>query len=168
MYYCALPVSMCTSCGQMNGWWSSRELSAGLARSVLHLLGSQVAERLGNRDSNQKVVGSCPGHAKWRCVLGQGTSPYFPRGECPCTYCKSLWISVLALTICMKPSSHRKLVFSLSTQIQSTKSLKQVSFVTKRFPRSLLDRNTSCNFLDFCSVLEDVFQMATEAHVKDL
>ena len=28
---------------------------------------------------------------KWR-VLGQGTSPYLPQGECPCSYCKSLWI----------------------------------------------------------------------------
>ena len=56
-------------------------------------LGSQVAERLGNRDSNQKVTGSIPVCEKLRCVLGQGTSPYL---ECPCTYCKSLWIRVSA------------------------------------------------------------------------
>ena len=51
----------------------------------------QVAERLGNQASNQKVAGLIPGRAKWH-ALGQGTSPYFPWGECPCTYCKSLWI----------------------------------------------------------------------------
>ena len=53
-------------------------------------------ERLGNRASNQKVASSIPGRAKWRCVLEKGTSPYLPRGECPCTYCKSLWIRVSA------------------------------------------------------------------------
>ena len=41
-------------------------------------VGSQVAERLGNRASNQKVAGSIPGRVKWRCVLGQGTPPYWP------------------------------------------------------------------------------------------
>ena len=55
-----------------------------------------MAERLGSRAINHKVVGSIPGCAKWRCVLGQGTSPYLPRGECPCTYCKSLWIRASA------------------------------------------------------------------------
>ena len=35
---------------------------------------------LGNRASQQKVAGLIPGHTKWRCVLGQGTSSYFPRG----------------------------------------------------------------------------------------
>ena len=25
---------------------------------------------------NQKVAGSIPGRENWRCVLGQGTSPY--------------------------------------------------------------------------------------------
>ena len=29
------------------------------------VLGSQMAERLGNRTINQKVVGSIPGRAKW-------------------------------------------------------------------------------------------------------
>ena len=52
--------------------------------------------RLGSRASNPKVAGSIPGCAKWHCVLGQGTSPYLPRGECPCTYCKSLWIRASA------------------------------------------------------------------------
>ena len=51
-------------------------------------VGSQMAERLGNRAIDQKVAGSIPGR---RCVLGQSTSPYFPRGERPRTYCKSLW-----------------------------------------------------------------------------
>ena len=37
-----------------------------------------MAEWLGSRAINQKVVGSIPGHAKLRCVLGQGTSPYLP------------------------------------------------------------------------------------------
>ena len=41
-----------------------------------------MAERLGNRAINQKVVGLIPGRAKLR-ILGQGTSPYLPRGECP-------------------------------------------------------------------------------------
>ena len=45
--------------------------------------GSQVAERLGNRATNQKVASSIPCHAKLRCVLGQGTSPYLPRGNVP-------------------------------------------------------------------------------------
>ena len=57
---------------------------------------SQVAERLGKRAINQKVAGLIPGHAKLRSVLGQGTSPYLPRGECPCTYCKSLWMTASA------------------------------------------------------------------------
>ena len=39
-----------------------------------------MAEWLGNRAINQKVAGSIRGHAKWRCVPGQGTSPYLPRG----------------------------------------------------------------------------------------
>ena len=55
-----------------------------------------MAERLGSRAINQKIVGLIPGHAKLRCVLGQGTSPYLPRGECPCTYCKLLWIRASA------------------------------------------------------------------------
>ena len=27
-------------------------------------------------------------------------SPYLPRGECPCTYCKSLWIRASAKCVC--------------------------------------------------------------------
>ena len=45
--------------------------------------GGQMAEQLGSRAINQKVVGSIPGRAKWRCVLGQGTSPYLPWGNVP-------------------------------------------------------------------------------------
>ena len=48
-------------------------------------VGIQVAEWLGNRASNQNVAGSIPGHAKSRCVLGQGTSPYLPWGNCRVT-----------------------------------------------------------------------------------
>ena len=44
---------------------------------------SQVAEQLGNRATIQKVACSIPGRAKLRCVLGQGTSPYLPRGNVP-------------------------------------------------------------------------------------
>ena len=58
--------------------------------------GFQLAERLGNWAINQEVASSIPGRAKLCCVLGQGTSPYLPRGECPCTYCKSLWIRASA------------------------------------------------------------------------
>ena len=50
---------------------------------------SQVAERSGNRASNQKVADFIPGRAKLRCVVGQGTSPDLPRGN------KSLWIRAL-------------------------------------------------------------------------
>ena len=39
-----------------------------------------MAERLGNLAINWKVAGLIPGHAKLRCVLGQGTLPYLPRG----------------------------------------------------------------------------------------
>ena len=39
---------------------------------------------------------------KLRCVLGQGTSPYLPRGNVPCTYCKSLWIRASAKWINVK------------------------------------------------------------------
>ena len=42
-----------------------------------------MAERLGNRASNQKVAGSILSCAKLRCVLEQGTSPYLPRGIVP-------------------------------------------------------------------------------------
>ena len=40
-----------------------------------------MAKRLGNRAINQKVVGSIPGRAKCRCVLGQGTSPLLASGN---------------------------------------------------------------------------------------
>ena len=56
--------------------------------------GSQVAERLGSRASNQKVNGS--NQAVTNDVVSLGVSPYLPRGECRCTYCKSLWIRVSA------------------------------------------------------------------------
>ena len=46
-------------------------------------MGCQMAERLGNRDTNQKVAGLIPGSAKLSCVPGQGTLPYLPRGNVP-------------------------------------------------------------------------------------
>ena len=55
---------------------------------------SQVAERVEHRASNLNVATSIPGRCTWRCVLGQGTPPYLPRGECLCIYWKSLWIRV--------------------------------------------------------------------------
>ena len=42
-----------------------------------------------------------PCRATWCCVLRQGTSPYLPRGECDCTYCKSLWIRASAKCKCI-------------------------------------------------------------------
>ena len=51
-----------------------------------------MAERLGSRAINQKDPPAMPGHAKLRYVLGQGTSPYLPRGD-PCTYCYTLLAS---------------------------------------------------------------------------
>ena len=62
----------------------------------IYSTGGRMAEWLGSRAINQKAVGSIPSRAKLRCVLGQGTSPYLPRGECPCTYCKSPWIRASA------------------------------------------------------------------------
>ena len=54
----------------------------GIVLKVLKLIGgSQVAERLGNRAINQKVASSIPGCVKGCCVIGQGTSPYLPRGN---------------------------------------------------------------------------------------
>ena len=44
----------------------------------------------------RRVPDRFPAVPKWRCVFGQGTSPYLLRGECPCTYCKSLWIRASA------------------------------------------------------------------------
>ena len=52
-----------------------------------------MAERLGNRAIKQKFAdGSIPGRIN--DVVSLGT--YLPQGECPCTYCKSLWIRVSA------------------------------------------------------------------------
>ena len=51
--------------------------------STHHREASQVAERLGIRASIQKVAGLIPSRAKLRFVLGQGTSPYLPRGNVP-------------------------------------------------------------------------------------
>ena len=78
--------------------WPILEKNSGcqthfLSDSVLsNESGSQMAERLGSWAINQKVASSIPGCAILCCVLGQGTSPYWPRGKYPCTYCKSLWI----------------------------------------------------------------------------
>ena len=50
----------------------------------LSATGSQVAERIGNRASNQMVAGLIPHHF------------IIASGECPCTYWKLLWIRVSA------------------------------------------------------------------------
>ena len=57
-------------------------------------MGSQVAERLGNRASNQKIAGSIPSRANLRPWARHLT--LLASGECPCTYCNSLWIRVSA------------------------------------------------------------------------
>ena len=50
---------------------------------ILPNLMSWVAERLGNQASYLKVAGLIPGSEKLCCVLGQGASPYLPRGNVP-------------------------------------------------------------------------------------
>ena len=57
----------------LSGWWALCSASVGC----------QMAEWLGSRAINQNVAGSIPGRAKLSCVPGQGTSPYFPRGNVP-------------------------------------------------------------------------------------
>ena len=54
-------------------------------RGVRWNKGSQVAERLGNWASNPKVAGSIHGQITLCPTL-------LASGECPCTYCESLWI----------------------------------------------------------------------------
>ena len=56
----------------------------------------QMAELLGNRASNQKVTGSIPGRAKLMLCPWARHFTLLASGECPCTYCKSLWIRVSA------------------------------------------------------------------------
>ena len=77
-----------------------------LGISMSHNYKSQMAERLGNWASNQKVAGSIPGRDKGCCDLGQGTSCYLPRRECPCTYCKSLWIRASAKWLNVQRITH--------------------------------------------------------------
>ena len=50
-----------------------------------------MAERLGNQASNQKVAGSIPSRANDVMSFGKALHPTCLKGECPCTYCKSLW-----------------------------------------------------------------------------
>ena len=51
--------------------------------------------------SNQKVTGWNPGHDKNEVVsLGKPLHPTCLGGECPCTYCKSLWIRASAKCKC--------------------------------------------------------------------
>ena len=54
----------------------------------------RLGNRLGNRASNLKVASSIPGCAKWRPWARHFT--LLALGECPCTYCKSLWIRASA------------------------------------------------------------------------
>ena len=57
--------------------------------------GSQMAERVENRAITQKVAGLVPGRAK---KMTRPWARHFTllASECPCTYCKSLWIRVSA------------------------------------------------------------------------
>ena len=59
-------------------------------------MGSQVAERLGIRAINQKVVGSIPRPCKMTLCPWARHFTLLVSVECPCTYCKSLWIRVSA------------------------------------------------------------------------
>ena len=62
---------------------------------IAHTLAkSQVAERLGNQASNQKVAGS--GLCKITLCPWARHFTLLASGECPCTYCKSLWIRASA------------------------------------------------------------------------
>ena len=54
---------------------------------------SQMGEQLGNRAMNQKVAGSIPG--MMLCPWARHFT-LLASGECPCTYCKSLWIRASA------------------------------------------------------------------------
>ena len=58
--------------------------------------GGQMAERLGNRAINQRLPVRFPAMLNDVVSFGQGTSPYLPLGESPCTCCKSLWIRASA------------------------------------------------------------------------
>ena len=58
----------------------------------------QMAERLGNQAINQKVAGLIPAVPNDVVSLGKALHPvtHLLRGECPCIYCKLLWIRVSA------------------------------------------------------------------------
>ena len=58
-------------------------------------VGVLMAERLGNRTINKEVVGLIPGHAMTLCLWARHFT-LLASGECPCTYCKSLWIRASA------------------------------------------------------------------------
>ena len=80
----------------------------------------QMAERLGNRAINQKFAGLIPCRAKLRWARH---FTLLASGECPCTYCKLLWIwlNVNVLLPRLKhlwsPRVGEKLVRSLITYI---------------------------------------------------
>ena len=85
---------------------SRRNSTSSRNKSCRAQVWGQMAERSGNRAINQKIAGSIPGREKLHCVLGQGTSPYLPQGECPCTYCKSLWIRASAKWLNVSRARH--------------------------------------------------------------
>ena len=65
----------------------------------------QMAERLGNWAINQKVAGSIPVSENVCSVLGQGTSPYLPRGNVPVlTVCVFFWTNT---TLFLGQASHQ-------------------------------------------------------------
>ena len=70
-------------------WRESRPLNNPQLRS-------QIAERVGNRATNQKVAGLIPGRVMKLCPWTTHFT-LLTTGECPCTYCKSLWIRCLSV-----------------------------------------------------------------------
>ena len=55
-----------------------------------------MAEWLGSRAMNQKVVGSIPKRAQMMLCPWARHFTLLSSGECPCTYCTSLWIRASA------------------------------------------------------------------------
>ena len=60
--------------------------------SLSHTHTNQVAERLGNRASNQKFAGSIPSSAKIKLCAWARHFTLLSSGEWVFTYCKTLWI----------------------------------------------------------------------------
>ena len=85
-----------TACCGFTASFQMPQLKSTTFRPFTCLMGGQMPERLGNRGYQWEGWRFDSRPCKLRCVPGQGTSPYLPWGECPCTYCKSLWIRASA------------------------------------------------------------------------